>query len=111
MVNKAIHLGLNSGLVIPSSPPQLDFISLQLTRISWTLEKMAEVLESEILVASRMMSASFRKAKSLEPILCDLSLEAVLMTGFNNFIRKQMQFCDSKRWSSWPWDSKILAQP
>lgn len=58
---------------------------------------MAEVLESEILVASRMMSASFRKAKSLEPILCDLSLEAVLMTGFNNFIRKQMQFCDSKR--------------
>jgi len=109
MDNNAIHFGVNSGLSVLLSSPECDFMSLQLTRISWTLAAMAVELESASLLVSRKMSESLRNAKSLLPIFRVLSSVAVEMMGFNNLIRKRMQVGDSKMCSSWPWNSEIKA--
>lgn len=97
IVNKAIHLGLNSGLPTPLSSPLLDFISLQLTRTSWTLWTIAVELESIVLFVSRKGSASLRSPRSLMPMLGALPWVALDMGGFNNSSRNRMQVGDSKR--------------
>ena len=107
IVNKAIHFGLNSGISIAFSFLYLDFISLQLTKISWTFCVIAVDVESTPLFASCKVSASMRNARSLEPMVGTLLLVEWEMSGFNNLIRKRMQLGESKRWSSWPWNVEI----
>ena len=103
MVSKAIHFGHNSGFSMLLSSFWLNFISLQLTRTSRTLVKSAAELESNFFLVFCKMSV--RNAKSLLPIFGSFSSVAVDKIGFNNLIRNLMQLGDSKRCSSWPWQS------
>ena len=105
MVSKAIHFGHSSGLSVPLFP-WIDFISLQLTRTSWTLEKIAAELESNLLLLLCKLSAPVRNARSLDPIFGNFSSIEAKAIGFNSLIRNRMQLGDSKRWSSWPWPRK-----
>lgn len=107
IINKATHLELNSGLPAPLSSTLLAFISLQLTRTSWTLWTIAAELESIVFAVSRKLSASLRSPRSLIPMLCPLPWVALDMGGFKNSSRKRMHFGDSNRKSSWPCMNEI----
>lgn len=96
IVSNAIHFGHNSGLSVVLVSKDLDFISLQLTRISSTFEKIAEELESNLFVVCRV-SESVRSTKSLWPILGAFTSAAMERIGFNNLIKKLTQFGDSRR--------------
>lgn len=97
IVSNAIHFGHNSGLSVVLVSKDLDFISLQLTRISSTFEKIAEELESNLFVVLCRVSESVRSTKSLWPILGAFTSAAMERIGFNNLIKKLTQFGDSRR--------------
>ena len=97
IASNAIHFGHNSGLSVVLVSMHLDFISLQLTRISSTFEKIAEELESNVFVVLCKASESIRSAKSLWPILGAFTSVAIERIGFNNLIKKLTQFGDSRR--------------
>lgn len=105
IVNKEIHFGLNSGFSLPLSFPSLDFICLQLTRISWTLCTIAAEVESAPLISCKY-EAFLRNARSLQPMVGALLLEVLEGSVFNIFIRKWMLLGESIR-SSWPWNSEF----
>lgn len=107
IVNKAIHFGVNFGVISALSFPSLDFISLQLTRTSWTLSIIAAEVESVPLLVSCKISTFLRNAISLELIVDALSLLTACVSGFNNLIKKGMQLGESKRCSSWPYRNLI----
>lgn len=102
IVNKLIHFGLSSGFWALLLSP-MGFISLQLTRTSWTFSIIEFVVESVPFAKSWEISASKRIARSLLPIVCGFATETSDLTGFSNLIRKQMQLGESRRWSSRPW--------
>lgn len=107
IVSNANHFGHNSGFSTPLSLWQVAFRSLQLTRISWTLEKTATELESNLDVVFFSMTSFWRNDRSLKPSFGALSLIAVHTIGLNNLIRNWTLRGDSRRLSSWPWDKSI----